>query len=467
MRRLVVAAVMLASSVFAGPHDSWQRVAVEGASTATRLDALLRSYFPADGPGAAVLVSVDGKPLFRGAYGLADLELNVPLRADHVLHIGSLTKQFTAVAILQLVQDGKLSLTDPVSKFVPGLPDWTAGVTIEHLLTHTSGIKSYTELPEYSATMCEDITPRDLLARAVKAPQQFPAGSAFAYSNSGYVLLGMIIEAASGMPYADYLALHLFKPLGMTHTRFGDTAAMIPGRVPGYSRAAGAWMRAPLLSMTQPWAAGGLVSTVDDLQKWSDALIAGNVIRRELRDRAWSAYRLSNGKPAPYGYGWFITNLWGHAAVEHAGAVNGYSSYLAVLPEKSVVVAVMTNSDAPPADPGFIAAQAASFALGVPYDPQPVALSRERLQAYEGRYKTEGQETTRLLCVERNQLYSARVGGRRSAMQPMSDDRFFYPGSFLQVQFERDAAGAVTAMKIIGPEGVREVAPRVEANCPK
>ena len=179
---------------------------------AARLDEILKGYFPADAPGAAIIVSVGGKPMLEKAYGKANLELGVPLRPDHVFRIGSVTKQFTAVAILKLVEDGKLTLDTKLSSILPGWPDT---ITIEHLLTHTSGIPTFTGRADYRAHIREDIRAPELMARIQKLPLEFTPGTQFKYSNSGYNLLGLVVEKLSGMPWNGFLVHHFFIRLGI------------------------------------------------------------------------------------------------------------------------------------------------------------------------------------------------------------------------------------------------------------
>jgi D-alanyl-D-alanine carboxypeptidase len=431
---------------------------LHAATPAQRLDQLLKTYFPADKPGAAVIVTVNGKPFHRGAYGMANLELKVPLESDHVFRLASVTKQFTAAAILKLVEDEKLTLDTKLSSILPGWPDT---ITIEHLLTHTSGVPSFTALPDYQQNKRDDVNPPEMLARFKSLPLEFEPGTQFRYSNSGYYLLGQVIEKLSGMPYGGFLIHHFFFQLGMSSTTVDDSEKVIPNRVQGYTLAGGTWHNAPFISMKQPYSAGALLSTTGDLAKWYDGLLAGKVVKQELLDRAWTPSKVSQ-----YGYGWYNTTLWGHPAIEHGGGIEGFSAYAVAIPSKRVVVAVLANSDTPPVDPAFVAAQAASFALGQPYDPKAITLSAESLDAYIGTYRSS-DGTQRTICREDNQLVSQRLGpgGRRSPITPMGKDRFFFTASFLQAHFERDANGNVTGVEFERPGAPAEHAVRTSRTC--
>ncbi|HEV8631500.1 MAG TPA: serine hydrolase [Thermoanaerobaculia bacterium] len=438
--------------------------ATPAAELTARLDALLAGYYPPDAPGAAVLVTKDGKPLLRRGYGMADLELGVPMRPEHVFRLGSVTKQFTAVAILQLVAQGKVALDDDIGKYLPAFPPPERRVppgriTVENLLTHTSGIKSYTDMDSFQSRMREDLTPEQMNERFQGQPLDFAPGTQWRYSNSGYFLLGEVIARASGLPYGEYLAKNLFAPLGLTHTSYGDTTPLIAQRVPGYSREGDHWVNAPFLSMTQPYAAGSLLSTVDDLARWNEALLAGKAVSPELLRRAWASYHLADGSSSGYGYGWSVGELLGHPTVEHGGGINGFSTYELALPDQKLFVAVLTNSDAPPVDPGFVAAQAASFAMGAPYDPHPVALPAERLQEYVGVYRIDDR-TTRAITLEDGRLWSQRSGGPRFEVRPQGEDRFFFERSFAELRFERGADGKVAAVVLSRRPGQPERALR-------
>src|SRR5690606_633983 len=283
--------------------------------------------------------------LYRGACGRASLELEVPLSPDHVFRIGSVTKQFSAAAVLRLAGAGRLSLDDPLSKFVPGYPDGDA-ISVRMLLNHTSGIRSYTDIAAImSGTgIMQDLPTAALVDTFKDEKPDFAPGEGWHYNNSGYVLVGAVIEAASGQPWHEYLEQSFFKPLGMAHTRYGNEAeAVIPGHVGGYTRNGEHWARARHLSMTQPHAAGALVSTVDDLLRWNRALHEG----RLLGDAGYAAMITPTGKAAEHGYGFGIGSgsLRGRPKLEHGGGIFGFSAYVLYLPDDGLSVAVLYNAD--------------------------------------------------------------------------------------------------------------------------
>ena len=219
-----------------------------------------------------MLVQKDGRTVLRKGYGMANLELGVPASPENVFEIGSITKQFTAAAILLLQERGKLRVEDPITKYLPDFPAHGQTVTIENLLTHTSGIPSYTGLPEWFPHIREDMKPADVAALFRDKPLEFNPGERWSYDNSGFFLLGMIVEKASGKTYEQFVEEEIFRKLGMTHSRYGHSEEIIPLRASGYSKDGDDFRNTAFISMTQPYAAGALMSTVDDLALWGRAL---------------------------------------------------------------------------------------------------------------------------------------------------------------------------------------------------
>ncbi|HEV7517681.1 MAG TPA: serine hydrolase domain-containing protein, partial [Thermoanaerobaculia bacterium] len=321
LRSVLLLLLILASALPA-------RAAVPPASDAdlaAQIDQLLAKTDPAAEPGAAVLVEKDGKVLLRKGYGMANLELGVPIAPEMVFRLGSITKQFTALAILKLAEQGKLALADDLTQYLPDFPTHGQKITLEHLLTHTSGIKSYTSLPEWRKTIRQDLTPQQVVDFFKNEPADFAPGEKWLYDNSGYFLLGMVLEKVTGKAYGDWLAETIFTPLGMTHTSYGADAPIVPGRAAGYEGEPGYYRNAGYLSMTQPYAAGALLSTVDDLALWERALFSGTLVKKDLFDRMVTPYRLKSGKSTGYGYGLALWSFEGHRVIEHGGGINGFS----------------------------------------------------------------------------------------------------------------------------------------------
>jgi CubicO group peptidase (beta-lactamase class C family) len=411
---------------------------------AARLDALVAAQVPADGPGVAVLVVEDGKVLLRKGYGMADLERDVAVAPDMIFRIGSMTKQFTAVAILQLVRDGKVALDDPLSKFVPDFPN-TEKVTVRHLLTHTSGIKSYTGVPSFMARLREDMTPAQIVDTVRSEPADFAPGEQWLYNNTGYIFLGMIIEKASGLSYADYLQQKIFGPLGLTHTFVGDENRVVPRRVQGYEQDSDHKFRhSRYISMTVPYAAGAIESTVDDLAAWNAALLAGRVLPADLLELAWTDHPTADGKPTNYGFGWQVSTDEGQRFIEHSGGIMGFVTHGTLVPEKKLFVTVLHNALGTEVDPQWIANLLALEALGRPWNLTPITLSESELRRYTGVYDFAGVKRT--VTFENGRLYAQREGRDRFALVAVGKDELAYEKSFSRLRFDVGAGGTIEAV---------------------
>ena len=296
--------------------------------------------------GVSIAVVRSGRPVLAKGYGFADLENDVPATPETVYRIGSITKQFTSAAIMRLVEQGKLSLDDTLQKFLPSVPSQGNRVTVRHLLNHTSGIRSYTSLgPKWQRVMRLDLAPDSMVALFAGEPFDFAPGSAYRYNNSGYFLLGVIIERLSGKPYGQHLQDEFFTPLGLRNTVYCDQAPLIKRRAQGYTpRPGGQFVNAEPLSMTQPYAAGSLCSTVTDLATWALALSSGKVVSPASYALMTTPGTLNDGKPITYGFGLGTGVLGGHRQVSHNGGINGFVSELHHYPDDSLVTVVLTNT---------------------------------------------------------------------------------------------------------------------------
>ncbi|MDB5471476.1 MAG: beta-lactamase family protein [Caulobacter sp.] len=366
------------------------------ADVATYARELVDNTYAAQGPGVAVLVARGDTVLFRGARGEADIEAHTPLSPDQVFRIGSVSKQFAAAGVLKLVEDGKVKLDDPLSKYVPGFPNGDK-VTVLMLLNHTSGIKSYTGMPGYmEGPIKRDLTTAQMIEVFKDQPVDFAPGEKWSYNNSGYVLVGAVIEAASGMPWHAYLDKVFFKPLGMTHTGYGADPTFAARQVKGYTMDGGKVVPMRTLSMSQPHAAGALLSTVDDLLKWNRALHEGRLLKSDSYNRMVTP--VGAAVEAKYGFGIIAGQQRGQPALQHSGGIFGFVSQLTYVPGPDITVVVLQNSD-DGGDPGTLARRLTAAALGEPYPAaRAVAVDASVLQAAEGVYRFDAQ-TTRVLRV--------------------------------------------------------------------
>lgn len=432
------------------------------ATLSQRLDSLMRASFPADQPGAAAIVVRNGEVLLRGGYGMADLELGVALRPEHSFRIGSVTKQFTGAAILMLAKEGKLTLDDRLTRFFPDYPTGGRTVTVQHLLAHTSGIRSYTDMPEWEPTIREDRTVDEMIALFRDEPFDFEPGSRWAYSNSGYFLLGAIIEQVSGMSYADFIANRIFGPLGMDGSSYDITPRITPNRVRGYSRNADGWVNADFISMTHPYAAGSLLSTVDDLARWDAAITSGELLSEASWAHAFEPVPLNDGRSTGYAAGWLIGRMGEYRTHEHDGGIDGFSSNTMRVPDAGLFVAVLTNADRPLASPTQVTLRLADIVLGGVLEPPAVAVSTDRLREYVGEYRIDGTDDTRTITLEGERLLSQRSGGNALELRAIGDDVFLFPGSGTRLRFVR-TDGRVSAMIVEPRAGMGDRATRTPA----
>ncbi len=417
-------------------------------ATPKKFEAVLKGVYPSDGPGATVIVTRKGKTLFRRAYGKANIELGVPMEPGSVLRLGSITKQFTASAVMALVEQGKLSLTDEITKYLPGYPVHGHVITIEHLLNHTSGIHSYTSIPGYMGNpVRSDLTTGELVDVFKELPMDFAPGDQFRYNNSGFVLLGAIIEKVSGISYDDFIRSIIFEPLGMKDSHYGGTQ-LIVNRASGYQGADGIYENAGHVSMTQPHGAGSLLSTVDDLLRWDSALYTNEIISQESLDRMTTRARLNSGEEIDYGYGFGIGTLRDRRMVSHGGGIHGFSSFALRLPDQQIYVAVLTNIPGLQPSPQTIAYKLAAIALDDPFpDWKRVEVPESTLSQYVGVYQTD-DDIQRTVTTEEGKLYTRRAGGMTLVALPASSTRFYYENSLTWFELELDDSGQAIAILI-------------------
>ncbi len=397
------------------------------------IDKLISDVYKPGEPGAALLIAEKGKVVYRKAFGMADLELNVPMKPEMVFEIGSMTKQMTAVAVLMLMEEGKLSLQDEITKYIPDYPVQGHKITIHHLLTHTSGIKSYTSMQEWQPLWRNDMTPEEMIDLFKNQPMDFAPGEHYLYNNSAYFMLGYVIEKASGMSYGKFLKERIFKPLKMNNSYYGSHEQIIQGRASGYQKKED-FVNAEYLSLTQPYAAGSVMSNVDDLLTWQMAVRDNKLVKNETIQLAFTDYRLNDGKPIHYGYGWGLNDINGSPTIEHSGGIFGYTTNGIWLPEEDVYVVMLTNRD--DIGPGDISTRVAAIAIGKPYPSagSSVSLSQDVLRSLEGVFEFE-DGSVRKFFVEDGQLMSQKQGSAKFRLIPLSEKLFSYENSFSTVEF--------------------------------
>ena len=294
-------------------------------------------------PGVSVAVIKDGRVVLQRGYGLANVEHEVPATELTMYQLASVTKAFTATAVLMLVEEGKLTLQTPLGTLMPDVPEAWAAVTVSQLLTHTSGIPSYTGLPDFGKMMRKDFTPAELIALVRERPMDFAPGAQYRYNNSGYVLLGMIVEKVSGQPWDTFVGTRIFKPLGMTTARMNDLGVVVPHRAQGYAWVNGTLRNGEYVSPTQPYAAGALLVSVLDLVKWDAALTSGKLLKPESYAAMYAPAPLTDGRTSPYGFGWELSPYRTRPRIGHGGGIPGFSTFLARFVDDKLTVIVLAN----------------------------------------------------------------------------------------------------------------------------
>lgn len=325
------------------------------AATQRRVDTVVQAeMLRGKVPGAAIAVLRNGHVVFMGAYGTANLELGVPVRTDSVFEMASLTKQFTAAAVLLLAHEGKLGLDDRLTKFVDEAPESWRGITVRQLLSHTAGLEHRFE-KSVDGSLLLDYSTAAMLASAKATPTFAAPGERFRYSDQGYFLLGLIIERVQGRSYAEFLSDRFFGPLGMRNTRVQDQSRIVPNRVAGYTIKDGA-----TVNIRRSWQFGltshfGVLSSVEDMAKWEQSLWTDQVLPREVREQLWSPVRVfraseKDGSLLAYGYGWWVISEGGSRFIEHSGFTGTH--YLRD-EATGIAVLVLTNRDQP-SGPGTV-----------------------------------------------------------------------------------------------------------------
>jgi CubicO group peptidase (beta-lactamase class C family) len=429
-----VAAVLLSGSALAAP-------ACKVSNYAAQANAIIAPYIKSQAFTGSILVAKDGVPLLRQGYAMADREWDIANTPDTKFRLGSITKQFTAAAILLLAQDGKLSIDDPVSKFYPDAPAAWSRVTIKHLLTHTSGIPSYTSIPGFFDKAAKSaMTPAEIVKLTQEQPLEFEPGSKFNYDNTGYVLLGVVIEKASGLTYADFLRSRIFVPLGMKDTGYDVSQTVLHHRAKGYGAGpSGELVNADYLDMSVPYAAGALYSTVDDLSTWDRAIVAGKL----LQPGSWRAAFTDYGHG--YGYGWFLDKLGQHRRIQHGGGIHGFSTAFQRYPDEGLAVVVLGNSMS--AQSERIARQLAQLCFGEYKPPTIVSVPLAQLDRYVGTYALS-PETPITVWRVGSRMFTQVKGQPPVEIFPKAQDTFFAGVVDADFTFPAGGAGPAATMTL-------------------
>ena len=402
------------------------------------------------GFSGVVLLARSGKVIFEHAYGFANTEQQLPNTLATKFRIGSITKTFTAIVIMQLEGQGKLALTDSVCKYIDECPSGWADIKLLHLLSHSAGIFDYTKVDDVAAMLAGPQTHAQVLARFIHEPLGFAPGEKFAYSNSNFWLLGLVIEKVTGNAYESVLRERIFEPLGMRDTGISHEWARTPQAATGYwvSRE-GKFGLAPLVDGSWSFADGGIYSTVGDLEKLSNALDREALLPRAALERMWAPLHDA------YGYGWMTPKIsritFNRRVVSHGGSLPGFLSQFQRVVGDELTLVVLTNSTR--SNPPRVASELGSIVLGekfVPsYEREPVKLADEVLRKYAGRYELDDQTWT--MSVRDGRLLARNDrGGPQIELVPDSDETFFMRESEGDLTAVKNARGEVTGMMLSG-----------------
>lgn len=431
--------VVFPASLFAETPSEWS-------------DKHLREQVKPDMPGVAVLVARDGQILFQGGYGLADVEKKTPITTETKFRIGSVTKQFTAAAIMKLAEQGKLSVDDPLAKYFPDVPN-AKEIKLRHLLNHTSGLGSYTDRADFFQGVTKPVAPEALIVSMSKDKTEFVPGTNYKYCNSGYFLLAEIVAKVSGQPFADYLRTTFFEPLGLKDTGIFVNANPPANAATGYS--VNKDKATVALDWDMSWAggAGAIYSTVGDLCRWTEALHAGKVLNAASLKAMTTPPPPSPGQDSSeYGFGLVMSDFEGLPAIWHNGGLQGWSSNLVWLPGQKVVLVALGNAlpPAPELQPASITHQFAKHFLAeeIAKLPKPVedkSIDPKSFADYVGRYDYQNAVLT--VTVENDHLYAQLTGQAKYEIFPRAPDDFFWKITEARVHFLRNEKGEVIAAR--------------------
>ena len=439
---MVRSAVVLALLLSAAP------AAALPANFKAKADKMLADAYAASGPGAAVIVTENGKTVYAAGRGLADVAAKVPITPATHFRLGSITKQFTAAAILKLAEQGKLSLDDPLSKFLPTYPAPGASATVRQLLNHTSGVMPYTNIPGFTveANANKAYTTEQLVAVFKDVPSPSKPGAKWEYNNSGYVLLGAILEKVTGKSWDRAVDDLVTGPLQLAAIRTGIGADGTPGMAIGYTDKDGKVAIAQKIHMSVPHAAGALVGTVGDLADWGNALHNGKVVAAASYTAMTGTTTTADGKTAPYGFGLQTGDVRGRKEIGHGGGIFGFSTDSIYLPQEKIFVAVFANSDSPQSSPGMVARRLAALAVNDAYPTfTKVAVDPKTLEPAFGVYAFDNVKRT--FFTRDGKLFMQREGGAALEVFSARKDRFFYGPESLS-WFEL----------VSGPDGAKRIA---------
>lgn len=387
----------------------------------SKIDSIVSLKYSVNEPGITILVAKDGKAIYQKALGKSNLELNIPIELNSVFQIGSITKQFTAVSILMLAEQGKLNIEDKIGKYIPEYVEVGKDIRIHHLLNHTSGIKNKTPLSEKNNVSRMDRSPKELITYFKDEPLEFIPGEKFKYSNAGYILLGQIIEKVSKHSYGEFIQENIFDKIGMTSSYYGNMKHIIPNRTTGYIIEQNEFINADYMNLSLAYSAGAILSTTEDLLKWQNALLSNTLLKESSIKQAMTPTILNSGKRIPYGYGFRFSRLSNSPVIAHTGSTKGFTSIALFLPQENMYITALTNCNCK--NVNNIVKQVAELFVAIPDPTKVSAVTKtsekekkaivvpvEILNRYTGTYEVKPNVNLTIGLDNTNQLYLLAPG---------------------------------------------------------
>lgn len=397
-----------------------------------KTNELLNGQFPKSEPGATALVAIDGEIVYHKAFGMANLELEVPMQPGMVFRVASISKQFTAISILMLMEQGKLNLDDDITKYIEDYPTNGQHISIQDLLTHTSGIsRNITLNPWNEDVRKSDFEPLSFIDYFKNEPMASAPGEVYRYNNFGYFILGYIIEQVSGKTYGQFVESNIFQPLGMHNSCQANDEDIVKNRAYGYEKK-DVFINKEYTSITQANGAGSLMSTVKDLFIWNRALKNNLLVKKETLALAYKNYELIDGGKINYGFGFFINEINGSPTIEHAGGDHGFRTNAIYMPNEDVFVAVFANCSCN--DPRTVSTKIAALAIDKPYKRSlSASITTNKWHEWVGTYHlSDGAKQS--ISLDENQLYCTRYG-RQYKLIPTSQNTFVFENDIMKLNF--------------------------------
>jgi len=406
-----------------------------------KVDEYVNPYIFMEKFSGSILIAQKGEIILNKSYGMANYEHSI-LNTPHTkFRLGSLSKQFTALAIMQLQEKGLLNVKDFISRYFPDYPEAAKMITVHHLLTHTSGIPNFTQFSDYQKTWMISSSPEETIARFKDKPLESTPGEKYNYSNSGYILLGAIIEKVSGQSYEMYLRENIFQPLKMMNTGYDHNSTILKDRAAGYILSDEGLANADYIDMSIPYGAGALYATVEDLYLWDRALYTEKLVKKSSLDKIFTPFK------GNYGYGWRIEDSFNRKVVAHSGGINGFTTHIARYLVDEVCIIVLINIEGAPVDK--IGRDLAAIVFGEKYESPQVHLSIEIdpkiYDSYIGEYELSPNFNT-VITREDNHLFAQVTGQPKFEIYPESETKYFLKVVDAQITFIRNEQSKVTEL---------------------